>query len=50
MAPPPNAIPAIGINGLHYRPADGNFYYCNCKLCSVWELNEQLDCKSMEIK
>jgi len=27
--------------------------YCevrNCKLCSVWELTEQLDCKSMEIK
>ncbi len=22
----------------------------NCKLCSVWELTEQLDCKSMEIK
>ena len=22
----------------------------SCKLCSVWELNERLDCKSMEIK
>lgn len=29
MAPPPNVIPAIGINGLHYRPADGNIYSTN---------------------
>ena len=29
MAPPPNATPAIGINGLHYRPADGNIYSTN---------------------
>lgn len=29
MAPPPNAIPAIGINGLHYRPANGYLYYTN---------------------
>ncbi|OCK94692.1 uncharacterized protein K441DRAFT_522952, partial [Cenococcum geophilum 1.58] len=29
MAPLPNAIPVIGINGFHYRPADGNFYYSN---------------------
>ena len=21
-----------------------------CKLCSIWELTKQLDCKSMEIK
>ena len=27
MAPPPNAIPAIGINSLHYRPVGGNLYY-----------------------
>ena len=29
MAPPPNAIPAIGADGLHYRLADGNLYYTN---------------------
>ena len=33
IAPSPNAIPAIGINGRHYRPADGNLYYTN----SLWE-------------
>jgi hypothetical protein len=32
------------------RCAFGSVKVMYCKLCSVWELTEQLNCKSMEIK
>ena len=45
MAPPPHSIPAIGINGLHYRPADGNLYYIN----SLRERFNRVLSRSLEI-